>query len=178
MDSALTRNRKHWGKHPYRGQWKCQIKRRDMMRKDRPRHRVYHKIGDKVLSKCRWQPSDRCCLTFLPRQPSSSLVHPQTTEITSVNRVQLGHISWLDQTQEQTCLGAQRFLKGRARERDSTSLSDTGPRAAAIRARRTLISVELICLMCTNLKKVIFCFTFVARLKEHRTDVYMSELIY
>lgn len=79
-----------------------------------------------------------------PRAPATpnpaALVHPATTELTSVGGVQLGHISRRDQTREQTCLRAQIFLKGGAGEQRSTSPSDTGPRGAAIGALHTLIS--------------------------------------
>lgn len=103
MDSALTRNRKHWAKHPYQRQWKCQVKKKKRRWKDRPWHWVYHNIRDKVLSKCWWQPSDGCWLTFSPCQPSSSC-SSSDSRAHLCQQSSAWHILWWDQTQGQTCL--------------------------------------------------------------------------
>lgn len=174
MDSALTSNRKHRGKHPYQRKWKCQIKILKKRHDEKMTHQVHHNIWDK------------CCLSVggsrqidvgshsCHANPAAP-VHLETTELTSVNRVEVGHISWQDQTQEQTCLGAQKFLKGRARDWDSIHLYLTSVQqwnryqgTAHSSGEQQLSSL---CNRAIWWVLRTFCFIFVAILKEHTTNL-------
>lgn len=166
MDSELTRNRKHWGKHPYQGQWKCQIKKGG----------YDEKIGrgTKFITiseiKCWWQPSDRCWLTFQPCQPGSSRSSDDNRahlcqQSSARAYFMMGSFAGANMPQSYEIPQRQGQRAGQCISIWHRSKKNRYQGAAHFHLRVTkLFDVY------KNLNPKIFCFIFVASLKKHATN--------